>query len=114
VAEVHHQCATGFIQKHLPYDENDSAKSHRFFSSQFWQEKIWEKYPAEECLLGGEILKSDEDGLVATGVPAFVANSIEIRKLNERVTSELQKVNDKLDDMKSEISELKETVKTDK
>lgn len=103
MAEVHHQCASGFIQENLPFDELDSAKSHRFFSSQFWQEKIWEKYPADEYLLGGEILKSEADGLVATGVPGFVVNSMEIKKLTGEICQ-----------LRSEISDLKRAVNSEK
>ena len=103
MAEVHHQCATGFVQKHLPFDPLDSARSHRFFSSQFWQEKIWEKFPADEYLLGGEILKSNEDGLVATGVPNFVITRGALDELKQEVS-----------DLRSDISGLKEVIRTDK
>ena len=114
VAEVHHQCATGFIKANLPYDEQTSARCHRFYSSQFWQEGIWQKYPADEYLLGGEILKSEEDRLVATGVPAFVVHAIELRKLNERLSTRLCEMDQRISKMTDEISDLKEVVRTEK
>lgn len=91
-----------------------STKSHRFFQSQFWKEKIWEKYPAKECLLGGEILKSEYDGLVATGVPSFVIANIRMGKLEESFGSEMGNVREEVLYLRNSIEDLKRIVKTEK
>lgn len=65
VAEVHHEYDNGWLRSNLP-------SPHRFWESYFIREKVFERFPAKECLLGGELFRSSADGLKATGVPLGV------------------------------------------
>ena len=51
---------------------------------------------------------------MATGVPAFVVHAIELRKLNERLSTRLCEMDQRISKMTDEISDLKEVVRTEK